>query len=117
MINHELFYNDFPSLVDINALHRWFVDAHTLQGVPCAVVYLIGLNRLNGSNNTLERINIIGQIISQMRRLVISHILPCHTHAVYMVVHQGGHTVIGGGNSGIDIQSVVSIVTVSFFRL
>ncbi len=54
--------------------------------------------------DALERIDVVGEVIPQMRRLVVSHVLPRHAHAVHVVVHEGGHAVTGGICRGVDVD-------------
>ena len=46
----------------------------------------------------------IGQIIPQMRRLVIAYILPGHSHPIDMVVHQGWNPIVRRDIGGEDIE-------------
>ena len=46
----------------------------------------------------------IRQIISQMRRLIISHILPSHSHTIDMVVHQSWNPIFCRNIGGEDIE-------------
>ena len=47
----------------------------------------------------------VGQIIPQMRRLVVGRVLPRHPHSIDVVVHQGGHSHLRGFDGGKDVES------------
>ena len=50
---------------------------------------------------------VVGEIVAEMRRLVVCHILPTDAHAVCVVVHEGWHTNGGGLIGGEYLQGAV----------
>lgn len=47
----------------------------------------------------------VSDVVSQVGRLVIGHVLPGDAHAVDVVVHEGGYSVLGGGCGGKEYQT------------
>lgn len=47
----------------------------------------------------------VSDVVSQVGRLVIGHVLPGDAHAVDVVVHEGGYSVPGGGCGGEEYQT------------
>ena len=55
-------------------------------------------------HSSLNLLRLVGQIVSEVRRLIVAYILPSHSHAIHMVVHQGRHSIIGRRIGGEDIE-------------
>ena len=51
----------------------------------------------------------VGQIVAQVWRLVVGRVLPADAHTIGMVMHQGGHTVVGGCVSRVNGQAGLSV--------
>ena len=69
--------------VDDHRVRNHRVNNHGGSTVTCEV---------NG--RLLQVLYRVGQVVAQVRRLVVGHVLPGDTHAVVRVVHQGVHAVI-----------------------
>ena len=59
----------------------------------------------------------IGQIVAEMRRLVVRHVLPCHAHAVEVIVHEGWCCIAGlyVGCEDIECRRIGAVPEDKFF--
>ena len=83
------------------------VASDTLQGVYGVRIGIGGvvcLNVVDASGNLIEIFNIVGQVVTYVGRLVVCSVLPCHAHAVGVVVHKGRHSVFRGDVGGKDVE-------------
>ena len=87
-VSLRLFYNTNFSTSYIYS--RFFaISFNTLQGVEGIVIaHGILTDIVDTSRLRLKIFGIVGQVIAYVWRLVISAVLPCHSHAVGVVVHK-----------------------------
>ena len=69
-----------------------------------SISHFLNFNNSRRRIIALERLNEVGQIIAQMGRLIVAHILPRNAHTVSMVVHQGWNTIFGCRYRRINVQ-------------
>jgi len=89
------------------------VDARLSGGVDSLAIEVVGGNDgvglvLGGDvvdvGEDAFMSGVVGEIVAEMRRLVVCHILPADAHAVSVVVHEGWHTNGGGLIGGEYLQ-------------
>ncbi len=51
-----------------------------------------GLHEVATLNLHILGLEQVGQVVAEVRRLIVSHVLPSHAHTINRIVHQSGHT-------------------------
>ena len=77
--------------------YKWIITDYNMQTKSVLIPYKLISVLICGLKHR-------GQIVAEVRGLVVAHVLPCHCHTVGVVVHEGGDTVGSGTVGGEDVE-------------